>query len=817
MQAIHDSADRIGGAVGATKTVTKGQMMDLADAMGLSHDKITEEGMARVLGGADMLGARILAARKLVVESAASVANVAKKAHLSGSDEDVMAAAQAIQRHDMIQSALSAVTAEWGRAGSAFHSLLDGWNSAKDLGQIVRDNTGRDLFQMKQVISMIANADTPMNVSKVVRDSGKRSFIRGVLEYFINNLISGPATHSTYMVGNTALAVMKGGPETAIAALVGKARGRAAGEGVGFGEVGANLRGMAEGIAPGLHAAGEALRTGLTTRLPGEGEYYGSFAFGNDASARPSELNPSVRMRDLPPMAFGSMQGLLDGLMSSAALLKSGVDGAPTIAWRMSDQGVIPDLAVRGVAVLPLGTIIRAPIRMVASIHSFFRAVNFSMEKNALAYRQAVGEGLDGNALAARVAELRSDPAQAEMDTAARQEATELTLMGQGGAFMQNLSKMLNTEFGPGPMKGPWLRFIDPFVKISGNILNQSIMQRTPLGMLSAEVRADLAGKNGAAAADKAAARMLLGSAISMTFGALAAKGLASGSGPSDPKESAMWRLAGNQAHSIRIGDVWYDTHRLGPLGLLMSVSADLYDVAHRAEQGDLLDAAAHLQHAFTQNILDESFMRGPSDLIKAVEDPGRYGDAYLRNFVSSFVPYSVGMAQMARAADPYSRQARTVMDAIKAKVPGLSESLYPRRDIWGEPMANLDAIGGKGVTAIYEKQMSHDPVNLAMLNLGIAPAQVPKKIRNVDLEPNQYDDFSRIAGRVAKQRLDAIVRSPAIASFPAYVQHDVIVETIRQSRESARGVMMMKYPQIVRQAMQDRISKRTDAPDPID
>mgnify|MGYP003693987515 CR=1 FL=1 len=123
------------------------------------------------------------------------------------------------------------------------------------------------------------------------------------------------------------------------------------------------------------------------------------------------------------------------------------------------------------------------------------------------------------------------------------------------------------------------------------------------------------------------------------------------------------------------------------------------------AEHGEFTKAAAHLQHAVVQNILDESFMRGPSDLVKAIQDPVRYGGGYIRNFLSSFVPYSVAMGQMSRAADPYQRDARTVIDAIRAKVPGMSQSLMPRRDVWGEILPGRDALFGAGVTAIYEQR----------------------------------------------------------------------------------------------------------------
>ena len=197
--------------------------------------------------------------------------------------------------------------------------------------------------------------------------------------------------------------------------------------------------------------------------------------------------------------------------------------------------------------------------------------------------------------------------------------------------------------------------------------------------------------------------------------------------------------------------------------------------------------------------------MKGPADLIEALEDPERYGGKYVRNMISSFVPASVGMGYMARAADPYSRQARTTMDAIKAKIPGLSETLMPRRDIWGRPIMQKEALGGRGVTNMYMVEASSDPVNLLMLNLGVFPAPVQRTIRNVELTPEQYDDYARIAGGMAKQRLDQIVLAPQFSTFPSSVQHDVIEETIKQSREAARGVVMMKYPQIPHDAAAQR------------
>ena len=790
-QAIRDSARENNDFIGDRRgVVTDGQVLDLADALGMDAAQLS----TRKLGQA-FNAEQIVAARKLLIQSATDVSELMKQA-AEGTVQDVMAYAQAKARHQMIQAQVSGITAEAGRALRAFRSLI-GQEKAQNVDQFLRNSTAKTLFQLKAEAKLGALLDSPESVSKFVNDAKKRGFWDMALEYWINGLISGPATHATYSIGNTILALEKAGPETAAASIIGAIR-RAAGrpgEVVHLGEVRAQLAAAAASLPSAAKAAAEAFRTGVTTRLPGETAR--SLPFQPSTQFAPgATLDETVRYSDVGPAVFGLVRGLRDGLVSIGTLVDA---NAPLVGFRYSPLGAIPDIAVRGVPVLPLGTAARIPSRFIASIHSFFRAMNYSMAKNGMAYRTAAEEGLEGNAFDARVADVRQNPTEQIMD-AARESATQLTLMGKGSEFVQALSRLTNKRI----LGVPILKFIDPFVHIGGNIIDQSIVQRTPVGLLSQSIRDDIMGKNGNIAQDTAMARMLLGTGLSIAFGSLAAEGLVSGSGPKDPDHSAMWRLAGNQAHSLRIGDVWYGMNRLGPMGMLASISADMYDVAHMATAGDLQLAGSTLMHAFTQNILDESFMSGPAQFIQAVEDPGRYGQAYIRNFISSFIPYSVGVAQVNRAMDPYSRKARTVMDAVRAKVPGLSETLMPRRDIWGEPIPNMRGVGG--LTAIYAQQANADPVNQAMLNLNIAPAPVDPKIRNVQLTAQQYDDYARLAGRMAKQRLNVIVRSPDWQSWTPTVRHDVILEAIRQSRESARGVVMAKYPTIIAQATQAKL-----------
>jgi hypothetical protein len=820
IEAINESSDRI--ATGNDNILTMGQMKGIADDFGLDAKTIDETRLAGMFGGLHNIAAKIRAFRETVLTQSKTVHGLMQAVKETNSDQAVAEFAKEAARLDMMMSVLSSVTTEMGRGLGMGFKNLEGWKQAKDLNEFLKANTGKELFQLKMIAKLGSQLDSPAKVARFLRDAQNRSFGGMVLEYWINGLISGIATHSTYAVGNSILTAEKLGPETAAAAMIGAARkamGRE-GETVRFGEVGAHFAGAVRGLPASLQAAAEGLRTGLTTLLPGESARP-LIPFTGDTGLVTARTigNEPVSWGELGADLFGMVRGLRDGIVSGAALIKAGGEaGAPAVGFSYSPLGQIPDIAIRGVPAIPLGSAIRVPGRFIAAIHSFFRTTNYSAYRAGGAYRTAIeagerakaeGRAFSGSDFDAETANAWLNPSEAQMEKY-RLEATETALMGHAGKFTENLQRLTNTEVNLPVIGGVrLLKFVDPFVHISSNIIKQTVLQRTPLGLLSSELRADLSGANGNIAQDTAMARMLVGSALSLTFGGLAAQGYITGSGPKDPHEAAMWREV-YQPHSVRVGDMWYQVNRLGPMGMLLGIAADLYEVAHDATEGDLLKAAAHLQHAFTQNILDESFMRGPADLIKAVEDPGRYGEGYIKNFASSFVPFSVGMAQMARAADPYSRQARNVMDAIRAKVPGYSQELLPRRNIWGDEIPNLPALGGRAISALYEKQVNSDPVNQAMVDLGVHPAMPERKIRNIELTDQQYDDFTRIAGRMAKQRLDIIVRSPDWQTWPNHSRHDVIAEVVRQSREAARGMVMMKYPKIPRDAAEALRKKKT-------
>jgi hypothetical protein len=782
--------------------ITQGQVLELADALAMDADELDE----RQLGEA-FNAEQIKAAEKVLAQGAFDARNAALKAKQTDSEADWLAYVEARSRLQMIQGQFAGITAEAGRALAALKKTQAFWGEgAMAANDVIKMSTARTLWQMKLEANLLSQLDTAPKVNKFLRDNADRSLGRMIVENFINAIISNPATHVIYTVGNAMILAEKMLVTTPGAALIGEIRARMGyqGDRVRLGEVAAGFEGLARGVAPALRAVGQALVSGARPRLPGEAALRQPLPFQPETGLTSEQMvDLSTKFSDLMPDVYGMMKGLTDWVISSGALVAAGGEkGSPLFSLRYSILGDTPDIAVRGINVLPIGTFIRMPGRMVSAMHTLMNVLNYSVDIHQRAYRTAAGEGLTGEALEARTASLSTSPEPSTMVASSR-EVLSMTLMGQNGEFLRKLTRIRDHEFnlsiaGYGLGKTPLVKLIDPFIQILGQMNRQGAGR---FGLFAAEIRADLAGKNGVAAHDIAWAKLTSGAAIGLAFAGLAAQGLMSGAGPDNPHDREAWLRQGNQPYSIRIGDFWYPLHKLGAMGQLAGLGASLYEFSHQASEGEMQKATATFLSAFAKNYLDEGFLRGPADLMKALTDHNRYGERYLSNFMGSMIPWSAFLRNEARAIDPYMRTARTLREQIQAQIPFLSESLLPARDIWGEPVPNLPALGGREISALYMSRATQDPVELALAKLNFSPAMPSRRLLNVPLTEQQYDDYARISGRMAKIRLDQFVRSPDWAVMPPHAQHDLIQAVMKQSRTAAQGVLFQMYPTIPRDA----------------
>lgn len=705
----------------------------IAEALGMSSEALNE----RAIGEAFTKG-QIESARKMLVESANNVQSLARAASADGATEaDILAYAKAEQQHLMIQGGVARITHVWGEAGNAFKSLQAEVGEAQSVGDVIKNATGHSLDEVKARAASVRDMNDPNGVSRSIFDLAKPTWKDKFLEYWINGLLSGPATHSTYMISNGIFALWKAGLETPAAALVGRVRQLFGnkGERVYYGETWAALHGIYQGAADGIVPAWQSMKTGQTASLPGE----------NAIKANPF---------------YGAKRP-----------------------------------AIGGVA----GKLIRIPSNVIAGMHTLTRAAGYRQELNRLAYRQAAKEGLDGQDFATRVSQLTNNPTE-EMMTDATTGATEQAFMGRlHSKFGAALETLANSNLAA--------KMVMPFVRVGSNIVNQALLERTPLGLLSSDIRANLAGANGKIAQDAQIAKMGVSAVAATAIAGLAVKGHLTGAGPNEPTKAAIWRLAGNQPYSIRIGDNWYSYHRFGVLGLQMGAIASAYEVMHEATNDETANIGTLAMSSISKNILDESWFRGLSDVVQANADPGRYGERYIANLVASVaVPFSVGSGQVARMMDPDVRQIHGIVDTIKARIPVLSQTLAPKLDIWGQPIPNEGALGV--ATAIYQSRVNHDPVTQELLALGMHPAPPEQTIKGAKLTPEQYDEYQQKAGVLAHTTLSGLVTMDGWHDVPPFAREEVIRRTIERSRKAAATYIQLAHPDVIQTGVDNKLKQ---------
>lgn len=649
----------------------------------------------------------MLAIRKMLVQSADDVREAMRVAS-EGTDADIMELAKKIARHEMIQGKAAQATAEWGRAGRSFRMLMEGSAEAEDLNAFLKENTGRDLFQLREMAELGAKLRTPRQVSQFVADTSFGKVRSAIVYYYINALISGPVTHLPYSVGNAINAIVSPLVTTPVAATIGSTRamfglGDAANR-VYWGEVGAELYGLMKGTRDAWSPAAEAFRTGQSPPLPGERAT--ATPFGGGAAVSP-----------------------------------------------------IPG---------PIGTALGVPGRSVAFIHSFFKQIRYEQQIQRLAVRIASSEGLDGDLYTSRIGDLTQHPTDDMMASATAESLKELYMSPtEYNSLVGTLTRYTN--------KYTLSKVMLPFVKIGAQIDRNAFVEYSPLGVASSRIRTAI--MSGTDDTDIQLAKMTVGIGAASAMVGMTLEGLATGDGPSEPARRAEW-LLNHKPNHITIGPVSIPYQGLGYFGVLMRLAANMTENISGMNEADSDFHAAHIMEGITRAILDDGFVRNFKDIIDAAHHPQEYGTQFLRNFATNWLPYSVGMGQVARLIDPVQReQSHEVLaglgDAFKARIPFLSETLKPRYDRFGVPMPSYTGL--PGLISHY----ANDPTVLELDRLHLGIGRTPRELEGAALTNEQHDELDRLAGTTIKQMLDKTVASPTYKRAPLHSKRNCSKQTL--------------------------------------
>ena len=472
-----------------------------------------------------------------------------------------------------------------------------------------------------------------------------------------------------------------------------------------------------------------------------------------------------VLFSELGARAVGLLQGTKEGLAQAGRTFVTG--HASDLATKVESQETH---AIPGV----LGSVIRTPTRALSAEDEIFKAMARRMELSGLAVRQARAEGLSGQAGKVRVADLIAHPSD-DLLAKSFDYGRYLTFQRPLGPIGQGISRITQAA--------PILKLIVPFVRTPTNILKFAI-ERSPAAPILKEWRADVAA--GGARRDLAAAKIMVGTGVMALATDLVGRGLVTGGGPADENAKALMRADGWQPYSLKVGDEYYSYQRLDPYSTTLGIAADFADLQSHMTDKQKDEVAGLLLASTLKNLGNKTWFSGLSSVSDAVNDPERYGQSYIRSRLASIAVPAI-VAQTERATDPVLRDAKTMLDAIRARVPGLSTSVVPRRDAFGREQRNEGGLGPDIMSPVWTSTAKRDPVVEALLDAGAHISKPSDKVGGRELRPDEYDRYQVEAGAAERSYLQSLIGSPNWKQIAPDDRKQVLETAISEARRGAR------------------------------
>jgi hypothetical protein len=309
-----------------------------------------------------------------------------------------------------------------------------------------------------------------------------------------------------------------------------------------------------------------------------------------------------------------------------------------------------------------------------------------------------------------------------------------------------------------------------PFARTPANVATR-VAEYSPLGAASAAgeiLVAAMKGKGISAElqrkiADRLGRSATGASAIAVGY-YLAAQGKLNAGRPTTGSGKAdEFDLEGKTPNAVLINGKWHALNRFSPVGNLLTLGAHIYN----ATQDPNATAATVGMRAVTgigQNVTEQSFLRGTSDLIDAVKGAPGAPERYLENTAGSIVPAAV--SRIAGAVDPAVREVHGVSDALESRIPGLSKRLEPKVNQLGEDVEREQGLAATffDPTNARTDRRAQDPLVGELARVG---AQLTKLKREKGEAPSAFTARQRLYGQTLENVLQQVIASEDYQRIP--------------------------------------------------
>ena len=345
--------------------------------------------------------------------------------------------------------------------------------------------------------------------------------------------------------------------------------------------------------------------------------------------------------------------------------------------------------------------------KAIMSADQFAKAISYRANKRMEAYILALGEADKYEIVGAgklHYAKLRSEEMLNQVDTdishyldqRAKSKMFEATFTDQG-AMVKAATKFVNDVPGLNlfiqylrtPLAiGKRAVEMSPFAPATSSFRQAAgvpILDQIPgLRRLTTEMTGTEVDQS------EAIAKWAVGTMLYSKFGDMAANGIVIGDGPQGELRKTWPDRA--HANSIKIGDYYLGTNRLGPFGLILSFAADASAAYHQTDDGYYQEGIIRsLSGIMSEKAEDMPFLESFANLTHALDSvhegkSGKAASEFFAQEVSGFIPAPVRI--IAHAIDPVERQVEGFKNTILSNIPGWSKTSGPaKRDNFGHPM----------------------------------------------------------------------------------------------------------------------------------
>ena len=244
------------------------------------------------------------------------------------------------------------------------------------------------------------------------------------------------------------------------------------------------------------------------------------------------------------------------------------------------------------------------------------------------------------------------------------------------------------------------------------------------------------------------------------------------GPAPSSRGDREVFYGQGKLPHSIRYGDKWIEFQRVQPIGQLLQVGASISEAIEAYKNTGELNSE-EVEKEMMNSIGDimsmvftQSPFTGAADLF-ALLTGGEYnegyfeaGNRYLGQLAGTFIPNILRRATVAQ--DPILYEKRDVSSQLKSRVPGLAQTLTPKRDIFGETIRQGGTPMSRFASPIRTSESIENKLYDEMAEIKYTPTVPTRQAYNEDLSVKEYETLQLFYGPRFRDEMWSVVNDPA-------------------------------------------------------